>query len=704
MSYGITSYNDFGNNIRNISQDMVGGRVFVKYIDQAYSSGGTVHDHPIAGVSDTAALKIYTLDPGPHTISTVLTGGSTATVRLTTVSSSKPRPSRLLVFTTKTNEPDYGISSLSDAGERLVSGLYPCPQFVQKITFNPTPAAEYPRGTGWVITEHLSNTTLQNSGQLKTIFYTIPENTNDCWYYFDSGVTTSSGTNTNLLVLRPTGAAYNLPEAFVFALDNLTNSTETYGIKIFNSSGGLTFDSGNYYANIKGYETLIYSDAGTSISSSAFTGSVPAFLIPQYGKLVITGSSPSFIYAEYTGCVKRIGNTLYTQNKLTGTSTEEAGPTGTFEYGITSNLCLAIDAGILGGVADQPLAASIVKNSGSTSCTYNVDNASNCTTTENFTISVSGGNANPMTYTWSLVGATGFSIGGSTTSATCGITNSSSVGTYTGTLRCIVQQSGSTSVTASYSLSHAHTLVPLSASLAVSSQQATCSYSSGNCTTQETHTVTTSGGDGTTKTYSWTFVNNPGGFSFNATNAASAIVSVTAAAGTYTCRTRCTITQGATSVQVEQDISHTHTQQGYTITNPLGFNGNTYTYVPGGGAGTMFLDVKRDATWVVRNSAGGTEASGDWATPTGSTVGDNYWVNIVRNSTTNAPGNSTSTFTNTTGWVQITTTRTVSTQVTTSDAANRTGSAQWTVNISATSAGSVLGTGTIRLAVTANAS
>lgn len=702
MTYGLVSYNNYSGNIRNISQDMLGGRVFVKFIDQAWVSGG-VHDYAISGVSDNTALKIYTLDPGSHSISTFVSGGL-AYVRLTALGATRAKGTKLLVFTTKTDEPEYGLLTVNDSGERLVSTLYPCPQFLQKLTYGSAVG-----GGAYSVSRttniHYSNEYITGSGQLKIVLYTIPESNNDCWYILDSFIGTGSGMQDTLQVDAADNVAYNLPEGFVFALDNLTTGSDTYGLRIYgpsNPTSLLTFDSGNYYANIKGYETLEYSSgSATAITSNVFTGNLPAFLIPQYSQEIVTQTRSgyqSFYFSTYRGCVKRVGNTLYTQRRLTEQYWDDGGSPGTtYTYGSSTNLCFAIDAYILGGAPNPPFVGAIASTGGSTSCTYSVDSASSCNTTQYFSASISGGTGAQVVYTWSVSGS-GFSISGDTNLSYCTVVNNAGSGSYTGTLYCTMVQSGVT-ITATYSLSHVHSTTALTGSVSVTNQTSSCSAALGSCTTSETHVANTSGGNGNTKYYTWEFITNPGGFSFTTgTSGSSVTLSRTAGAGTYTCTTRCTITQsGSATLIFDTNVSHTHDAASYTVVNPLGFNGKTYGTGNYDVSSQTMLTILRNGTWIVEDYSVVYE-TGNWVNPTSSTIGDSYWVKFTLTSTSGSYGS----YSGSTDWVQLNSDQNVAVAVSNTGTSLRTRSATYNVQISNSYNGTVLGSGTITLTAQAS--
>lgn len=714
MTYGILSYKDYGNNIQNLSQTMLGGRVFVKFINQAYTA--TTIDIPIPNVSSHTHLKFYTLQAGSYYVTT-FTNAGVATVRLNPYSHLQQfaESTVILVFATQTVEPDYGILSTNNSGERLVSSIYPIPQFLQKITFNSTvqPGGNWTalRGTSY----HDSSTPVSlGSGRTKIALFTIPENAADIWYVFDSYV----GTGTpyiSVSVEGPEGASYALPEAFIFALDNPIASSDTYGLRIYGPSPAsqVLFDSGHTYVDITGFTDVVYDSTAstTTVPGTATT----AYLVPGYfleQAQAIPGQIASYVYS-YQGAVKRIGSTLYTKRALITRYYEDAAFNWNYEYGTTFNTMFHINTTNLGGTGSSGsggvgsgISAGIILTSGTSSCSYNAETASTCSTSQTFTASVSGGNGTAITYSWALVNATGFSISGSSTGSTVIVVNNSGGGTYTGTLQCAVSQSGSVDQVPTYSLSHTHTATvnPLTGIVNVSNQVSACAYTSGTtCTTSATYTVDqVSGGNGTAKTYSWALVNNTGGFTFTTgTTGTSVGITKMASAGTYTATLRCTVSQtGVSSLVIDTAVSHSHTAQTGSLVSPIPGATNyvaTSTKIsadPGGALAETYIWITSDGqVWIQTNGrtrAQTTDAvSWWWSTaiyPDTSGVpgiGSSYWVRFTRTAWTGVSAYSN----DTTGWLQLNQDRVVGVYSAVGDNSSLTTTATYTIEVASTSTG-----------------
>lgn len=212
----------------------------------------------------------------------------------------------------------------------------------------------------------------------------------------------------------------------------------------------------------------------------------------------------------------------------------------------------------------NPITGTLNSTGGTTSCNYYTPNTS-CSTTETLAMSLSGGDGTGITYAWDFTTNTGgFAFSGSITSSTATIVKNGTASTYTGTVRCTVTQSGITYYF-TRSISHPHTNnPPLTATITNWANSSSCSHPATQCSSYTDWIVNPSGGNGQAKTYTWSFVSNPGGFVM--TNSTSQIVSLSTTAGgtgTLTCTIQCVVSQtGNTPVTVSQGVTHTHTDTG----------------------------------------------------------------------------------------------------------------------------------------------
>lgn len=136
-----------------------------------------------------------------------------------------------------------------------------------------------------------------------------------------------------------------------------------------------------------------------------------------------------------------------------------------------------------------------------------------------------------------------------------------------------------------------------------------------------------------------------------------------------------------------------------SIVNPLPGNGSTYSSSDDISS-QVYLYVNTDGIMQVNTTSAGTTTIGNWFTPTTTGIGNSYWVRFVLNSTS---GSSTNTsWTTTTGWLQLSSQRSCFVSAFTSGPSNRSRTANYTVQIATDSGGTnIVTSGTYTLQCTA---
>ena len=133
-----------------------------------------------------------------------------------------------------------------------------------------------------------------------------------------------------------------------------------------------------------------------------------------------------------------------------------------------------------------------------------------------------------------------------------------------------------------------------------------------------------------------------------------------------------------------------------TIVNPLTFNGSTFLDEQTATTASSRLEIQTNGRWQIWYSDG-LASEGDWATPTTTNIGNSYWVRFTITGS-NGYGNYDNSAS--TGWLQITTTRTIT--VNAYYPPNSARGVIYTVEISSSSGGSpVLSTSSLTLAADA---
>lgn len=244
---------------------------------------------------------------------------------------------QLMIFSSNTYETltsTYGLSTLNDANERIISATQPCIQFLGKLVANTTPYYSYtaPIVTSNTIYNHTANAsssfTIQPYQQL-FIAWSLPSTTSQIWFYpgeasfdgdpdpnFDtsyfynpgpSAMTVAAGEQFGYFtILKPPSTSItNWPEGFVFAVDKMAASTDQYGLRIRDASGNITFDSGLNHAELAGYETTL--TIQSTLSASTFSGITPATTLPTYASIT---SSTSLGTRFSAGFYRRNGTSL----------------------------------------------------------------------------------------------------------------------------------------------------------------------------------------------------------------------------------------------------------------------------------------------------------------------------------------------------------------------------------------------------------
>lgn len=716
-----------------LTLETVSGRVFLG-VYTAEAAVTQVYYFPL--VESHTSLFYYTLSAGAHSISLTtesVSGVVQAKLTLTRLYTSTANrinnpPTSLAVFATQTKEVDYGISLVNTSGLRTASTNYPVPVFLQKITFDSTREATYPG-----VYRHYK--AVGGVGRKRLVFYTIPSNP-DPVYYFGNSFLESYDTFVEFSVRLGGSPAYAYPEAYVFSLEPQV-SLDSYGARVFNASGNVTFDSGLQHLDIIGFGYMYFSESYDTTIGTDETLSVPqnilsttAILLPEYQEdtaIPTGGGALSSTYTIKKGMTRRTSSTtVVTQLKTVVSYTEDAAWSYFQTYGAITNRLMGIDANRYATQAASPLNVQIADGIlEQLTCSYDAATQSSCATTQDLAASVFGGNGNTISYAWSLNAtaiSNGFNILFGQNNVRVTIGNTSGAGTKTGTATVSVSQSGSTTVYANYSLNHTHTATASNLTGDITPDSGTvisCSYNTGSassCTNTATYSVTTSGGSGNAKSYSWSLVSNTGGLSISgSTTGTSATVTKTAGAGTYSATLRCTVTQaGAPNSPfiIDESVTFTHVAQtpgnvmspipgltqGDLNVTPSTFTHTDYqeyvsaysyvqiTALPNGQLYLTTPDYPNQiaalTSWWWSGSIVLVPPQSGWEVGVPG-IGNNYWIRFTRTAYTGSSFNSTST----TGWLSLSTSRSILVQAATSFPGSQSTTATYKIEIAGDSSG-----------------
>jgi hypothetical protein len=338
MTFGFLVNNSSG--VPVMSPDTPGGSVYLQTIVQQPFTTSTYN---FPRVPDGSYLHVVQIGPGGHYF-VVGTSNGQATLTVTNYNKTYPTstsPTTLLVFATYTVEVDttgYGISVINNSGQRLVSGVYPTPQFVRKLpqsAFNLVSNGNcyQPNNYAW----YQAGITIPavSSGQARYIMMNLPGGGDDTWYELDLAYIEPSYPGDRVIVMNIFSTVTpKLPELFVFTLSASSAGSDTFGLRIFDSSGNITFDSGRQNMVI----SQVYSGSGYPLQintiqtyANAFVDANPVIGMPQFNqeRIIRTAPNSGQSYDDYYfGASRRVGTTLQTQLFWTQRFYEDfAGPT-----------------------------------------------------------------------------------------------------------------------------------------------------------------------------------------------------------------------------------------------------------------------------------------------------------------------------------------------------------------------------------------
>lgn len=475
MTYGIqVSRTVDGVTRTSLDPQAVGGRVFVGVVTVPAGESTTVTYDTILGGS---SLKYYFVNAGSHTVTTGTQAGTgKAQLIITAYNVRRQVQTQVIVFTTSTIEPASGILTTNNSGERIVSAVLPVPVFLGKVTMPTTPAYSQYIGEGGGYADVYSATTNLGAGTDRLVLWTLPENGSNIYFAGDSYI--PAGVTGNAIIYgtvysTATGTTYTIGEALIFSLSTVSPSSSTHGMRLYNANSSLLFDSGNDHLYIKDFSSIQFNTSDSEVyndASGLYTGNQPAILIPNYFQETgtrVSNTGLRSIIRTYNGALRRQGSSIYTRRILTEVYNEDFAVTNySYTYGSQFNTIFGIDASNLGAGGGTTGGTSLtayvqVTGTESTSCSYDSGTVSACTITQAYSVTTSGGNGNPLSYSWSLSNQSHpgtFTISGSSTSqsVTVNTTSGDTAGPITARLTCSVSQSGSSTVQAIYEISRVH--------------------------------------------------------------------------------------------------------------------------------------------------------------------------------------------------------------------------------------------------------
>jgi hypothetical protein len=428
MSYGIQVKGPAGNETVNLT--MSGGRSYVQEIRRTWESpGGQTYTYTFPNIPGGENLVVYVAQNGPFywTTSTV---NNQAVISLYAQPESRPPgygsysdQSVLSVFTRKTTETfnnDYGVALVNDAGERIVSAIYSTAEFIGKLTFSPVVdqwinggIQDLPRSS-YHLNIHTSEATNIGAGRKRIILWNLPETSStDVWYTCDSSYlpdTLTGNFQIQMKAVTKGGLGYAMPEAYVFAVDGINPSSDSYGLRIYDASGRVTFDAGLNHMVISGFyngmdfniDDIVNrynendfrpqvrpqdpSGPTNTYTINGFDGIVPLIFLPTLfveegipypGTFVLT-----YYLLYYTGMVRKTGNQLSMRGITTGFNQEDAALANGWWWesgSVYDHGTVIVDATPLGGAAIPSAYLMVTKDNTYITSDYQLNVTWECT-------------------------------------------------------------------------------------------------------------------------------------------------------------------------------------------------------------------------------------------------------------------------------------------------------------------------------------
>jgi hypothetical protein len=233
----------------------------------------------------------------------------------------------------------FGAQVYNDAGELIVSNIYPTPAFVGKATLTPS-GGEFTLNS-WKIQPYTVTYPSVPSTQ-RMVFVHFPDG-QDVWWSSHLSARFRTGDQSS-----------TLPEAYVFEAGNGGITGGGFGLVIYSASGAVMAGGSRPMLGIRSLPTLQYPGSGfpdygnTPIDNNMEPLTPkPAFLIPPFYSVRSASRPPVSDIFESWGAIKRSGGTLSTRLIMLTTAVEDDGGTNWYElFGQAINACPVIDASI----------------------------------------------------------------------------------------------------------------------------------------------------------------------------------------------------------------------------------------------------------------------------------------------------------------------------------------------------------------------
>ena len=243
------------------------------------------------------------------------------------------------------------------AGHRLIDNVNLVPEFIGKVTLNPTPIISNDGAESDFLSHRYSGALPATNGREFMVFWTLPVSDEKIWWFPQDQFGFAGGGYVYMGIqafFTPSVALPTLlPEAYVFSLSPVEISTAPMAARLWDTAGRLLFDSGKVHLAIQQIAAGInVSNTESSLALPSLPAK-PAFLVPSIWRNREShgARAPSASFTEWLACYRRTGGNV--KSRMVETSNYDVSPKNTrdyFEdqtYGNTSGLVLpVIDASL----------------------------------------------------------------------------------------------------------------------------------------------------------------------------------------------------------------------------------------------------------------------------------------------------------------------------------------------------------------------
>ncbi|NVI84154.1 hypothetical protein [Janthinobacterium sp. BJB401] len=201
----------------------------------------------------------------------------------------------------------------TDAGHRLIDNVNLVPEFIGKVTLNPTPIISNDGAENSYLAYRYSGVLPPTNGRPYMVFWTLPVSMADMWWWpQDQFGFPGSGliyTGIDAFFAASTPAPAVLPEAYVFSLAEIEISNAPIAVRLWNTAGKLLFDSGKLHLALQ--QIVAGINMGETASTLALSSlpAKPAFLVPSIYRHMESYSrlAKRSDFTEWLGCYRRTG-------------------------------------------------------------------------------------------------------------------------------------------------------------------------------------------------------------------------------------------------------------------------------------------------------------------------------------------------------------------------------------------------------------